>query len=165
MTLEEIIQSICNQLPGVVPKDSWGETSLFYNPDRLLPNGVYFCTLKQQDGPNDKASNLDRAGVFRVAIGLNTKTYTRLFGQKPARPSKGGIVATGHDFTTLNELMPHPIYAWMSWVQILSPSQEKLEEIFPLIREAHQEAAKKFEKKTADNSGLNRESIFPSTLE
>jgi predicted DNA-binding protein (MmcQ/YjbR family) len=47
--------------------------------------------------------------------------------------------------------MPHPIYAWMSWVQILSPSRDKFEEVFPLIEEAHQEAVKKFEKKTANN--------------
>jgi Family of unknown function (DUF6194) len=152
VTPEETIQYICNKLSGVVPKASWGETSLFYNPDRVLPNGVYFCTIKQNNGENDKASNLDRERVFRVAIGLNPKTYVRLFGQKPVRPSKGGIVATGHDFTKLDELMPHPVYAWMFWAQILSPSRDKFEHVFPLIEEAHHEAVKKFEKKTANNS-------------
>lgn len=44
MTPEEIIQYIYNKLSGVVPKTSWGETSLFYNPGSVLPNGVYFCT-------------------------------------------------------------------------------------------------------------------------
>jgi hypothetical protein len=151
VTPEEIIQCICNRLSGVVPKASWGETSLFYNPGSVLPNGIYFCTIKQHNGENDKASNLDREDVFRVAIGLTPKTYVRLFGRKPTRPDKGGIVAMEHDFTELNELMPHPIYAWMSWVQILSPSQDKFEEVFPLIEEAHQEAVKKFEKKTANN--------------
>ncbi len=152
MTPEEIIQYICSNLSGVVPKASWGETSLFYNPGRVLPNGVYFCTLKQHNGENDQASNLEREGVFRVAIGLNPKTYVRLFGQKPARPSKGGIVATDHDFTKLNELMPHPIYAWMCWAQILCPSCHQFESIFPLIEEAYQDAARKFEKKTANHS-------------
>jgi hypothetical protein len=151
VTPEEIIQYICNRLSGVIPKASWGETSLFYNPGYRLPNGVYFCTIKQHNGENDKASNLDREDVFRVAIGLTPKTYVRLFGRKPTRPGKDGIVATEHDFTELNELMPHPIYAWMSWVQILSPSRNKFEEVFPLIEEAHQEAVKKFEKKTANN--------------
>ncbi|AFY96957.1 DUF6194 family protein [Chamaesiphon minutus] len=151
MTPEEIIQYICNRLSGVVPKASWGETSLFYNPGYMLPNGVYFCTIKQHNGENDKASNLDREDVFRVAIGLTPKTYVRLFGRRPTRPGKGGIVATEHDFTELNELMPHPIYAWISWVQILSPSRDKFEEVFPLIEEAHQEAVKKFVKKTANN--------------
>lgn len=151
MTPEKIMQYICNRLSGVVPKASWGETALFYNPGWVLPNGIYFCTLKEHNGENDKASNLDRENVFRVAIGLRPKTYIRLFGQKPTRPNKGGIVATQHDFTELNELMPHPIYAWMSWAQILSPSRDKFEEVFPLIEEAHQEEVKKFEKKTANS--------------
>ncbi|WP_242025285.1 DUF6194 family protein, partial [Leptolyngbya sp. FACHB-36] len=54
---------------------------------RVLPNGVYFCTIKQHNSENDQASNLDREEVFRVAIGLHPKTYVRLFGQKPVRPS------------------------------------------------------------------------------
>jgi hypothetical protein len=152
VTPEEISQCICDKPRGVVPKASWGETSLFYSPGRVLPNGIYSCTIKQNNGENDKASNLDREGVFRVAIGLKSKTYVRLFGQKPACPSKGGIVATGHDFTKLNALMPHPIYAWMFWAQIFSPSRDKFANVFPLIEEAHHEAVQKFEKKTANNS-------------
>lgn len=146
---EEITSIIVNRLPGVVPKESWGETSLFYNPGNVLPNGVYFCTLKRHNGENDQASDLDRQGVFRVSIGLNPKTYTRLFGPKPARPAKGGVIVTDlvYDFTQLNELMPHPIYAWMGWAQILCPTHEKLESIFPLIEEAHWRAVSKFEKK------------------
>lgn len=42
-----------------------------------MPNGVYFCTIKQQDGENNKTSNFDQASVFRVAIGLHLKTYDR----------------------------------------------------------------------------------------
>lgn len=152
MTPEAIILEISNTLPGVSPKASWGETSLFYNPGNVLPNGVYFCTIKQQDGANDKAAKLDREGVFRLAVGLSPQTYVRLFGPKPARPAKGGIVATGHDFTKLNELMPHPIYAWMGWAQILNPSRDRFDRLFPLIEEAHQGAVKKFEKKTANKS-------------
>ncbi len=145
----EMIHELVTQLPGVVPKASWGETSLFYNPNKALPNGVYFCTIKEHDGANDKAAYLDRAGVFRLAIGLPPATYIRLFGKKPARPPKGGVVATGHDFTRLNELMPHPIYAWMGWAQILSPTKARFIEIFPLIQEAHAAAVVKFAKKMA----------------
>lgn len=152
MKPQEIIDRICAEFSGVVPKASWGETSLFYNPGKLLPNGVYFCTIKEKDGENDKASRLDRAGIFRIAIGLTPKSYLHLFGTKPARPAKGGIISTGHDFTVINELMPHPIYGWMCWAQILNPSQEKFEEILPLIAEAHKTAMIKFEKKPRVNS-------------
>lgn len=157
MTPDEIITKICSQLDGVIPKSSWGETSLFYNPGKKLPNGVYFCTIKEKDGDNDKSSHLSREGIYRLSIGISEDTYESTFGVKPKRPPKGGIVDTGHDFTKTNMLMPHPIYAWMSWVCVLSPTQELLNEIFPLIVEAHGNAVLKFNKKvrySADNHYL-----------
>ena len=50
--------------------------------------------------------------------------------------------------------MPHPIYGWMSWVQIINPSESKFEEILELIEIAHKNATIKFMKKTT--SKLNR---------
>jgi hypothetical protein len=147
MNPEQIIEEICGSLEGVLAKASWGETSLFYNPGKVLPNGVYFCTLKDKNGDNDKASNLGREGVYRLSIGLQPKTYIKLFGAKPVRPPKGGIVVTGHDFQELDILMPHPIYAWMAWAQILSPSRASFEAIRPLVDEAYNVARLKFEKK------------------
>lgn len=152
MSPESIVQLLTSTLDGVVPKSSWGETSLFYNPDNLLPNGVYFCTIKEKNGDNDKSSKLDRESVFRVSIGAGETNYLRLFGTKPKRPEKGGIVNTGHDFSKLDELMPHPIYAWMSWVQILSPSNSSFEAITPIINNAHARAVVKFNKKVQKNS-------------
>ena len=148
MTPADVADEICNRFPGVVPKAAWGETALFYNPGQLLAHGVYLCTLKQHDGGNDIVSGLNREDVFRVAIGLAPGTYERLFAKRPARPTKGGCVATGHDFTALNVLMPHPVYAWMGWAQILNPSRERFEGILPLIGEAHAVAIEKFNKKT-----------------
>jgi len=148
MTPEKIIAIITANLDGVKPKSSWGETSLFYNPKNLLPNGVYFCTIKENDGDNDKSSNLSRDAIFRLSIGIPKETYLTLFGEKPKRPEKGGIVSTAHDFTQLDVLMPHPIYAWMSWVCILSPSEDSFKEIYSLIVEAHSNAVVKFNKKT-----------------
>lgn len=148
MTPEAIINRICTEFSGVVPKSSWGETSLFYNPEQVLPNGVYFCTIKEKDGENDSASNLNREQAFRLAIGLPAKTYISMFGPKPPRPAKGGIVATDHNFTVLNELMPHPVYAWMGWVQVLSPTEETFEQVLPLLQEAYARASEKFNKKT-----------------
>lgn len=45
--------------------------------------------------------------------------------------------------------MPHLVYGWISWAQILSPSRDQFKDIFPPIEEAHREAVKKFERKTA----------------
>ncbi len=91
MTADEIINIVTSNLYGVVPKKSWGETSLFYNPGKKLPNGVYFCTIKEKDGENDTSSNLIRSTVFRLSIGVSTETYINYFGEKPLRPQKGGL--------------------------------------------------------------------------
>ncbi len=147
MTPNEIITIITSQLDGVKPKSSWGETSLFYNPQNILPNGVYFCTIKEKNGDNDKSSDLSRKNIFRLSIGIPKDDYIAIFGDKPKRPEKGGVVDTGHDFTQIDALMPHPIYAWMSWVCILSPSQKNIEKILPLINKAHANAVIKFDKK------------------
>jgi len=144
---DNIITRITSDFSGINPKSSWGETSLFYNPGNRLPHGVYFCTIKEKDGDNDKASDLNRPNVFRVNIGLPKDKYLELFGEKPKRPAKGCIIDTGHDFTAINQLMPHPIYGWMSWVCILSPTQEKFDEIYPLIKLAYDSAVIKFDKK------------------
>lgn len=137
MALQEVADAVVARYPGVVPTASWGETSLFVNPGGQLPRGVYFCTLKDHDGANDRASRLDRDGVYRLALGLPPGAYAQRFGARPARPPKGGVVATGHDFTQLDVLMPHPVYAWMGWVQLLSPSREALDALLPLLDAAH----------------------------
>lgn len=145
----EVIDIILTRFEDIVPKSSWGEISLFYNPGGQLPNGIYFCTFKEKNGENDKSSNLDRENIYRMSIGLTKKSYQKHFGDKPKRPFKGDIIETNHNFTATDELMPHPIYGWMSWAQILNPTSEKLEEIMPLIAEAYQSAVIKFNKKVS----------------
>lgn len=148
------VGSLEARYPGLVPKASWGETSLFYNPGLVLTRGVYFCTIKDHDGANDRASHLDRPGVFRVALGVPKQRYEALFGARPARPAKGGVAATGHDFTATNVLMPHPVYAWMRWVQILSPTDEAFEALQALFAEAHRRAAATFDKRVEPGAGI-----------
>jgi hypothetical protein len=152
MTPHDVVGSLVARYPGLVPQASWGETSLFYNPGLVLTRGVYFCTIKDHDGAHDRASHLDRPGVFRVALGVPEQRYEALFGARPSRPPKGGVAATGHDFTATNVLMPHPVYAWMGWVQILSPSSEMFEELQPLFAEAHQRAATTFDKRVVQGA-------------
>lgn len=147
MTAEEIVAQLLAGYEGVVAKVSWGETALFYNPGGRLPNGVYFCTIKEKDGDNDQSSRLDREGVYRLNIGLSKVAYEARFGARPKRPAKGGVVTTGHDFSEQNVLMPHPVYGWMSWVCVLSPSAALFDELKPLLDEAYSGAVIKFNKK------------------
>jgi hypothetical protein len=43
---------------------------------KILPKGIYFATIKEKDGPNDKASELNRANVYRLSTCVS-KTYLR----------------------------------------------------------------------------------------
>lgn len=120
---------------------------MFYNPGGKLPRGVYFATLKEKDGENDQASNLDRGGVFRLNIGTSKPLFQERFGTPPARPKKGGTVEGPWDFTALNTLMPHPVYGWMSWVAVLNPTPETFDDIQPLIEAAYIKAKNTFSKR------------------
>lgn len=138
---------IVSTFADIHPVSAWGETSFFYNPGHKLPRGIYFATLKEKDGKNDSASNLQRPNVFRLNIGISKPTYQSLFGQQPVRPAAGGIVSTGHDFTCLNQLLPHPVYGWMSWICVLNPSGETFNAAKPLLTEAYNLAVEKFAKR------------------
>lgn len=139
---------VLDVLPGVVPKDAWGETSYFYNPGNALKRGTYFATVKEKDGENDRGSNLNRDGVWRLNMGIQKATFIEMFGPPPARPGKGAIVEGPWDFTQLDILIPHPVYAWMGWVGVLSPSKETWKQCKPLLADAHGRAQATFEKRT-----------------
>jgi hypothetical protein len=149
MTAEAVMHQITHSYRGLAPKATWGETSLFYNPDNALKTGVYFATIKDHDGENDKASCLNREGVFRLSFGLPPASYEERFGPRPERPDKGAVVATGHDFTELDELTPHPVYAWMGWVQVLSPTERTVRDLRPLLDDAYNKARTTFERRIA----------------
>lgn len=145
MLKEEIANYIIEHYPGLIAVDAWGEQSFFYNPEGKLPRGVYFATLKEKDGDNDKASYLNRTGVFRFNFGISKSSYEKVLGKNPSRPAAGGVVDTGHDFTQLNILLPHPVYGWMSWICILNPDQNAFHSMLSLLNEAYELAVKKYD--------------------
>ena len=147
MTPEEILQYCLENLEGTVRRESWGESGIFYNPGGVLKRGVYVLTVKEKDGANDRASRLDRPGVYRVNLGLRKETYVRRFGPLPARPPKGGTAAVEADFAARDRLIPHPVYAWMGWAAVLNPSEATFEAMKPLIQESYEYAREKFAKR------------------
>ena len=147
MNAKQLEQWIFGNYQGVIVIDAYRERSFFYNPDGSLPKGIYFATIKESDGPNDKASNLDREGIYRLSLGVGKKQYQQLFGDIPKRPAKGDIVELDFDFTTTGMLMPHPIYAWLSWVCINNPDIENLDLLKQLLDNSYQNVLTKFAKK------------------
>ncbi len=151
MDPDTITQFITDTFPGVevVIGDHGigaGDTFFFYDPNRNVDpqRRLPFATIVTKDyGDFDRASNLNRPGVFRLNIGVSSDTYRSLFGPQPKPPDSGSAVDTGHDFAALDQLMPHPAYAPQSWVCVLNPSAETFQALGPLLAEAYDRAVKR----------------------
>jgi hypothetical protein len=113
-SIKKIIKSSFNH---VISKNTYGETTFFYNQ------------------------------VYRLSFKPLISTYKDLFGERPNRPQKGKVVDLNLDFAELNTFLPHPIYAWMGWMMILNPSDSKLESVIKLLNESYGQARDKFEKR------------------
>ncbi len=147
MKVNEIIDYCLKNLEGTVLVESWGEKGIFYNPGMKLKRGVYILTVKEKDGENDKASDLNRENVFRVNMGIRKNTFKEIFGFIPKRPPAGGVVEMDYDFTQADKIIPHPVYAWMGWISVINPSNETFEELKKYISEAYDYSREKFNKK------------------
>ena len=147
---KEILSDLLGLDPGLMRQAYYGERSIFYNPGRAAPLGTIVASIKDRDGPNDKAAKLSRDGVFRFAFQLGRQEYVGRFGAVPPRPEKGEAVDVGgFDLTRLGELAPHPVYAWMRWVQILSPTRDQYDSLKPLLLESLDVVKAKWEQNKA----------------
>jgi hypothetical protein len=103
------------------------DTWFFSLDEKHWPN---FATIVTTD-EHDQASNLSRPGVFRLNIGVDRPTFQRVAESAPAP-----------DFTALDRLLPHPVYAQQLWISILNPSSRTFDEtVVPLLRLAHDRLA------------------------
>jgi hypothetical protein len=113
------------------PEIAWGDAFFIYDPQRNLEakQRFPFATIVTKDyGEFDCASHLNRPGVFRLNIGVGRETFRSLFN-----PSED----TSHDFSALDRIMPHPVYAPQSWVCVLNPSEATFQALQPLLAEAY----------------------------
>lgn len=147
MAPDEILKYCLENLDGTTLVSSWGEKGIFYNPGNKLKRGVYILTVKEKDGDHDKGSNLNRENIYRVNLGVRRDTFIKMFGHLPKRPSKGCVVDMDCDFSAINQILPHPVYAWMGWICSLSPSNDTFEILKPLIQEAYEYAKEKYKKR------------------
>ncbi|MDF1677677.1 MAG: DUF6194 family protein [Legionellaceae bacterium] len=164
MNLTTLIYQLNSQYEGLNTIDTWGEMSLFYNPQGFLKRGAYFLTFKQKDGEHDAASMLNREAVqFRMNFKVNRSTFLCIFDEPklPARPSKGGVTVLAsdkqYDPTIIDTLFPHPVYAWMSWVSIINPSAASIDAFNDagLLDEAYQDAVQRYQKASTRKQSMS----------
>ena len=108
---------------------------------------MYFATIKEKDGENDRASHLDRPGIFRFNLGLPSKIYEAQLGPRPPRPAKGQTIEGPWDFAVADQLLPHPVYAWMGWVAVVNPSAATFTGMKPLVDAAYARVQAAFKKR------------------
>lgn len=111
MENEDLRRYLAVNFPGTDLLEANGDLFCVYDPDRDLPDErrMPWATLVTSDAYDD-ASNLNRAGVYRLNIGLPKADFQKLF------PVEGE-----HDLTALDVVMPHPIYGSQCWVCVLNP--------------------------------------------
>ncbi|UBU15833.1 DUF6194 family protein [Nonomuraea gerenzanensis] len=152
MTQDDIITFVSG-LPGTVtftagpeigaPEMAWGDTFFYYEPeglDRPPADGrLPYATIvtKNYEG-FDTASALDRPGVFRLNAAVGRVAFERIIGYSPAAHAEHHA---GLDYTVLDQVIPHPLYAAQSWVCVLNPQDE--ERTRAILTDAHARAAQR----------------------
>ena len=134
---------ILDKFDGVNVITDSDNSFFFYDPDNKIP----FVTIVTNNEYDD-LSDLDRESVYRLNIGISKQTYQTLFRTE----TDDGVEVPhneGYDFTTLDKLMPHPVYGRMYWVCVLNPSETTFATVRPLLKEAYEIALKKYERRSA----------------
>lgn len=133
----KLTRYIVESFPHVETTEAYDYRFFFYRDDQV----VSFVTIGMADSEYDRFSLLDRPGVYRLNIGVKRDTYDRLFGKERQN-------LTVYDFSALDTLMPHPVYAPQSFLCILNPSDATFETLKPLLSEAYDVAVSRYERKT-----------------
>jgi len=133
-TCDGVDIQVASQADGA-PEIAWGDTFFIYDPERTFEGTrrFPFATIVTKDyGDFDDKSNLNRADVYRLNIGVSKKTYDSMF------TGEGD-----HDFTALDTVMPHPVYGVNHWLCVLNPTQSTFETLKPLLTEAYDIAVRR----------------------
>jgi Family of unknown function (DUF6194) len=152
LTQDDLIAFVTD-LPGVVvvtadeasgaPEVAWGDSFFFYDPDGDTPDDrrMPFATIVTKDYDGfDTASDLNRPDVFRLNIAVGRTRFEELIGYPPAAHAER---SAGLDYTVVDRLIPHPVYAPQAWVAILNPGETTAEPARSLLTEAHRRAAQR----------------------
>lgn len=86
--VEGVVEAIRDLFPGAVVQHVAGDFYFMAREDQPMP----FATLVTSD-QHDAASDLGRAGIYRLNIGPRPETYRRSLGRCP-RPARTGASST-----------------------------------------------------------------------
>ena len=125
------------------PEEAWGDSFFYFDPERSQANQqLPFATLVVSDYPGwDTQSRLDRDGVIRLNVAVGRAAFERLVGHRPAAHAEHHA---DYDYSELDVLLPHPLYAGQGWVSILNPGPRTTELARQLMIQAHDLAQRRW---------------------
>jgi Family of unknown function (DUF6194) len=157
VTEDDVLQLV-RRLPDVhvftaseadgAPEVAWGDSFVYYDPSGRGEDthGQPFATIVTKDYEGwDTASALNRSGVFRVNVAVGREIFAALFGHAPAAHADH---YGDYDYTALDRVIPHPVYAGQGWVSVLNP-QATAPQLESLLAQAHARAAARHRRRAA----------------
>ncbi|MFF1879573.1 DUF6194 family protein [Leifsonia sp. NPDC058230] len=152
MSMEQILD-IIRSFDGVLelapsagsefPEVAWGDHFFYYAPDGKVPQNVQpYATIVTKDYPDDRESDLDPDGRWRLNIHVGQERFTELTGENPRDP-------VAHDFSEADTIMPHPVYGPLGWVAVVNPGERTTATVVELLRAAHEDERRRVERRSA----------------
>jgi len=140
MTQDEIRQRLGSNASVLVqiassgdgsPEIAWGDTFFFVRDKSGEPKKMPFSTIVTKDYDGfDSDSNLNRGGLYRLNLEIEKDEFAKLFG---FRPDQFADNRSKFDFSSQDELFPHPLYGQNSWVSIINPGVNSSAQINALL--------------------------------
>lgn len=148
MSMKHIIQAV-HELPhalvvspqegGPHPELAWGDSFFYFAPDGRMPENTQpYGTIITKDYPGDTTSALGH-GRWRLNIHL------------------------GRGASILDErFFPHPVYGSMGWISVITPPADALDTSTALLREAHERARERYERRRISDRSSRDSTRRPS---
>lgn len=121
------------------PELAWGDAFFYYAPDGVMPRTVQpYGTVVTKNYPDDIASDLDPPGRWRVNVHVGRTVARELTGERDADAA---------DPATADVVLPHPVYGAVGWIAVVSPGRRTGSLVLRLLREAHDAARVRYERR------------------
>ncbi|MEU3980430.1 DUF6194 family protein [Streptomyces sp. NPDC026672] len=132
---------------GDFPELAWGDAFFYYAPDGRVPRDVQpYGTIVTKDYPDDTASDLDPPDRWRVNVRVGRATFRELTGEEPR------ALGRPRDFAVTDTVLPHPVYGALGWICVVDPGARTTDTVLALLRDAHDAARARFERRASPRS-------------
>jgi hypothetical protein len=150
MSMDRLLETI-RTLDGVLelapaagsefPEIAWGDHFFYYAPDGQVPQREQpYATIVTKNYPDDDLCDLDDRDRWRLNVHVGAAAFTELTGEDPKGDGP-------RDWTLVDRVMPHPVYRAQGWVAIVNPSADPDGEAVGLVRQAHDDARRRAERR------------------